>query len=275
MIENNGKCYHKPHTSVNRSIYGLKRAFESDLVSKTPNLLTECAVEGDLVSKRAILLTEWVFEGDLVSKRAILLTEWVFEGDLVSKRAVLLTELVFESDLVSKMAYLLTELGVRRARCANRPNNCRVRAIKALFDRNLYGFLPSTITHLVLRLVARKRNRRAYRNSGVETAGLPRLGRSEPLRAEDSSKAGVAKLRGGKGRSKAAGASCGGPKTQRGRLVRVAAEAVRPASEPLALLYRILCLGARPARHSRGNVSGVRRSCHTRRLRGAKQGGAE
>ena len=53
----------------------------------------------------------------------------------------------------------------------------------------------------------------------------------------------------------------------------MAAEAVRPASEPLALLYRISCPGARPSRHSRGIVSEVRRSSHTRGLRGAKQSG--
>ena len=44
----------------------------------------------------------------------------------------------------------------------------------------------------------------------------------------------------------------------------MAAEPFRPASEPLALLYRILGPGARPSRHSRGTVAAVRRTCYTR-----------
>ena len=141
----------------------------------------------------------------------------------------------------------------------NRPNNCRVRAIKALFDRNLYGFLPSTITHLVLRLAAQWRNRRAYRNSGVETDGLPRFGRERAAKGRRSQQWNGSKLR------RAQNAARG--------LVRVAAEPFRPASEPLALLYRILGPGTRPSRHSRGTGSGMHRACHTRGHRRAKRRG--
>ena len=63
-----------------------------------------------------------MFESDLVSKMADLLTEWGSESDLVSKMADLLTEWGSESDLVSKMAYLLTDKGVRRARCDFMPH---------------------------------------------------------------------------------------------------------------------------------------------------------
>ena len=193
------------------------------------DLLTEMVFEGDLVSKMLDLLTELVFESDLVSKRAVLLTERVFESDLVSKMPDLLTELVFESDLVSKMADLLTKKGFRRARCA--------------FMRHNMNALNGP------EVAARERERAA--------------------RAEDGSNQGGAKLRGAKCRSNPSGSKTRrgrrlqqgavarreGPKTQQGGLVRVAAEPFRPASDPSALLYRILCPGARPSRHSRGNVS--------------------
>ena len=61
-----------------------------------------------------------------------------------------------------------------------------------------------------------------------------------------------------------------GRKRSEGGLVRVAAEAVRPASEPLALLYRILGPGPRPSRHSRGTVDNMRPVCHTRGLAALK-----
>ena len=113
---------------------------------------------------------------------------------------------------------------------------CRVRAIKGLFDCNRYGFFPSTITHLVLRLAAQWRNRRAYRDSGE----------SKTRRAKNA-----ARGTGSRGGRSSSACHC----------------------EPTVLLWRILCPGARPSRHSRGNVSEVRRTCHTRGLRGAKRGG--
>ena len=199
------------------------------------------------VRKTAVLLTELVFEIDLVSKTPHLLTELVSESDLVSKTPHLLTELVSETDLVSKMPHLLTEKGVRGAGCDFMPHN--MNALNVPEGRSN----PSE-----------SKMRRARGSQQPEREQDAKGQRSQqPEREQDAKGQRVAARR----REEVAE----GPKTQRGGLVRVAAEAFRPASEPLALLYRILGPGTRPSRHSRGTGRGVRMACYTRGLRGAKR----